>query len=91
VLGEEKTGQVHGMGLVPNPKQVYGHTPRYLKKINMTTIDGAVGEDNVRGEIAMLKGHIRRLEDKNNKEGHGNEIEEEANEVLFSSCCMHFF
>jgi hypothetical protein len=39
----------------------------------------------------MLKGHIRRLEDKNDKEGHGNEIEEEANEVLFSSCCMHFF
>ncbi|KAK1618447.1 hypothetical protein QYE76_023964 [Lolium multiflorum] len=27
----------------------------------------------------MLKEHIRRLEDRNNKEGHGNEIEEEEN------------
>jgi hypothetical protein len=52
VLGEEKTGHVHGMGLVLNPKQFYGHTPRYLKKINMTTTDGPAcgGEDNVRGK-----------------------------------------
>jgi hypothetical protein len=49
------------------------------------------GEDDVWGEIAMLKEHIRRLENRNNKEGNGNEIEEEVNEVLFSSCCMHFF
>jgi hypothetical protein len=93
VLGEEKTGQVHGMGLLPTPKQVYGRTPRYLKNINMTTTDepACEGEHDVWGEIAMLKEHIRRLEDRNNKEGHGNEIEEEVNEVLFSSCCMHFF
>lgn len=31
VLGKEKIGQVHGMGLLPTPKQVYGRTPRYLK------------------------------------------------------------
>ncbi|KAM0823178.1 hypothetical protein ACQ4PT_071041 [Festuca glaucescens] len=81
VLGEEKTGQVHGMGLLPTPKQVYGWTPRYLKNINMTTTDGlACGrEDDVWGELAMLKEHIRRLEDMNNKEGHGSEIEEEEN------------
>ncbi|KAM0823177.1 hypothetical protein ACQ4PT_071041 [Festuca glaucescens] len=82
VLGEEKTGQVHGMGLLPTPKQVYGWTPRYLKNINMTTTDGlACGrEDDVWGELAMLKEHIRRLEDMNNKEGHGSEIEEEDGE-----------
>jgi hypothetical protein len=93
VLGEEKTGQVHGMGLLPTPKQVYGHTPRYLKNINMTTTDGSTceGEDGVWGEIAKLKEHIRRLEGMNNKEGHGNEIEEEVNELLLCSCCMHFF
>ncbi|XP_051231061.1 uncharacterized protein [Lolium perenne] len=81
VLGEEKTGQVHGMGLLPTPKQVYGRTPRYLKNINMTTTDepACEGEHDVWGEIAMLKEHIRRLEDRNNKEGHGNEIEEEEN------------
>ncbi|KAM0862724.1 hypothetical protein ACQ4PT_045080 [Festuca glaucescens] len=81
VLGEEKTGLVHGMGLLPTPKQVYGRTPRYLKNINMTTTDGPACEgEDVWGEIAMLKEHIRRLEDRNNKEGHGNEIEEEDGE-----------
>lgn len=80
VLGEEKTGQVHGMGLLPTPKQVYGRTPRYLKNINMTTTNGSAcdGEDDVRDEIAMLKEHIRRLEEKTNKEGNTNiGIEEE--------------
>ncbi|XP_071676127.1 uncharacterized protein [Lolium perenne] len=68
------------MGLLPTPKQVYGRTPRYLKNINMTTTDGPAygGEDDVWGELAMLKEHIRRLEDRNNK-GHGNNIEEEEN------------
>ncbi|KAM0900155.1 hypothetical protein ACQ4PT_020857 [Festuca glaucescens] len=81
VLGEENTRQVHGMGFLPTPKQVYGRTPWYLKNINMTTTDGPAceGEDDVWGEIAMLKEHIKRLEDRNNKEGHGNEIEEEEN------------
>jgi hypothetical protein len=52
VLGEEKTGQVHGMGLLPTPKQVYGRTPRYLKNINMTTTDGpsCEGEHDVWGK-----------------------------------------
>jgi hypothetical protein len=41
------------------------------------------------GELAMLKEHIRRLEDRNNK-GHGNNIEEEVNEVLLSSLLYAF-
>ena len=85
VLGEEKTGQVHGMGLLPTPKEVYGRTPRYLKNINMTTSDGSAceGEGDVWGEIAKMKEHIRSLEDRNSKEGHGNEIEEEVNKFFF--------
>uniref|UniRef100_A0ACD5XGE2 Uncharacterized protein n=1 Tax=Avena sativa TaxID=4498 RepID=A0ACD5XGE2_AVESA len=81
VLGEEKNGQVHGMGLLPTPKQVYGRTPRYLKNINMTTTDGSPcdGEDDVREEIAKLKEHIKRLEDRNNREGYGNMGLEEEN------------
>ena len=39
VLGEEKSGQVHVMGLLSIPKQVYGRPPWYLKNINMTTSD----------------------------------------------------
>uniref|UniRef100_A0ACD5TKG9 Uncharacterized protein n=1 Tax=Avena sativa TaxID=4498 RepID=A0ACD5TKG9_AVESA len=68
------------MGLLPTPKQVYGRKPRYLKNINMTTTNGSPsdGEDYVREEIAKMKEHIRRLEDRNNKEGCGNiGIEEE--------------
>ena len=41
VLGNEKPGQVHGMGLLPVPNQVYGRKPRYLKNINMTTTNGS--------------------------------------------------
>uniref|UniRef100_A0ACD5TIH8 Uncharacterized protein n=1 Tax=Avena sativa TaxID=4498 RepID=A0ACD5TIH8_AVESA len=81
VLGEEKNAQVHGMGLLPTPKQVYGRTPRYLKNINMTTTDGSPcdGEDDVRKEIAKMKEHIKRLEDRNNREGYGNIGLEEEN------------
>uniref|UniRef100_A0ACD5W8P8 Uncharacterized protein n=1 Tax=Avena sativa TaxID=4498 RepID=A0ACD5W8P8_AVESA len=81
VLGKEKNGQVHGMGLLPTPKQVYGRTPRYLKNINMTTTDGSPcdGEDDVRKEIAKMKEHIKRLEDRNNREGYGNIGLEEEN------------
>jgi hypothetical protein len=81
VLGEEKTGQVHGMGLLPTPKQVYGRTPRYLKNINLTTADESPCEDehDLWKEIAEMKEHIRKLEDLNNKKGSGNiEIEEEV-------------
>uniref|UniRef100_A0ACD5Y7H5 Uncharacterized protein n=1 Tax=Avena sativa TaxID=4498 RepID=A0ACD5Y7H5_AVESA len=81
VLGKEKNGQVHGMGLLPTPKQVYGRTPRYLKNINLTTTDGSPcdGEDDVRKEIAKMKEHIKRLEDRNNREGYGNIGLEEEN------------
>ncbi|KAM0926836.1 hypothetical protein ACQ4PT_003024 [Festuca glaucescens] len=60
ILGEEKPGQVHGMGLLPVPNQVYGRLPRYLKNINMTTTNGSshAGESDVMEEIAKLKRHI---------------------------------
>ena len=93
VLGEEKSGQVHGMGLLPTPKQVYGRPPRYLKNINMTTSDVSPydGEGDYREEIAKMKEQIRRLEERNNKEGHGNVGIEEVYKLLFSSFCIHFY
>jgi len=33
VLGEEKLGQVHDMGLLPVPKQVYGRTTHHLRTL----------------------------------------------------------
>ncbi|VAI03465.1 unnamed protein product [Triticum turgidum subsp. durum] len=84
VLGKEKIGQVHGMGLLPTPKQVYGRTPRYLKNINMTTTDGSLYEveHDVWEVIAKMKEHIKKqdqiIKDMNNKEGYvNNGIEEE--------------
>lgn len=81
VLGKEKAGHVHGMGLLPTPKQVYGRTPRYLKNINMTTVDCSTSEyeTDVWEEMAKLKEHIKRqdmiIQDMKNCEGHGkNEI-----------------
>ncbi|XBJ11964.1 hypothetical protein VPH35_016576 [Triticum aestivum] len=62
VLGNEKPGQVHGMGLLPVPNQVYGRKPRYLKNINVTTTDGSSHdvEADAREEIAKLKQRIEQ-------------------------------
>lgn len=88
VLGKEKIGQVHGMGLLPTPKQVYGWTPRYLKNINMTTTDGSPYEveHDVWEEIAKMKEHIKRqdqiIEHMKNKEGHVNNEAEEVKDFF---------
>lgn len=62
VLGNEKPGQVHGMGLLPVPNQVYGRKPRYLKNINMTTTNGSSHDEeaDAREEIAKLKQRIEQ-------------------------------
>jgi len=62
VLGEEKPGQVHGMGLLPIPKQVYGRTTRRFKDINIATLHGSSSdvEAHMLEEIKQLKEHSRR-------------------------------
>ena len=62
VLGEEKPGQVHGMGLLPIPKQVYGKTTRHFKDINIATLHGSSSdvEAHMLEEIKQLKDHSRR-------------------------------
>lgn len=44
VLGEEKLGQVHGMGLLPVPNHVYSQTSHRLRNINITTLEGTPDE-----------------------------------------------
>jgi len=56
VLGEEKPGHVHGLGLVPNPNQVFDlSTSKRLKNINMTSLDDKLSEDVVSLRFQMEK------------------------------------
>ncbi|CAD6258541.1 unnamed protein product [Miscanthus lutarioriparius] len=65
VLGEEKAGQVHGMGLLPVPKQVYGRKTHHFKDINIVSLDGSSSDVEVHmlEEIRQLKEHSR-MQDK---------------------------
>lgn len=56
VLGEEKPGHIHGLGLVPNPNQVFDlSTSKRLKNINMTSLDDKSSEDVVSLRLQMEK------------------------------------
>ena len=61
VLGEEKVGQVHGMGLLPVPKEVYGRRTCHFKDINIVSLDGSSSdvETHMLEEIRQLKAHSR--------------------------------
>ncbi|KAL6876430.1 hypothetical protein ACP4OV_013002 [Aristida adscensionis] len=62
VLGKEKPGQVHGMGLLPIPKQVFGRTTHHFKDINIATVDGSPSdlETHMLEEINQLKEHASK-------------------------------
>lgn len=62
VLGEEKPGQVHGMGLLPDPKLFYGRTSHHLKQVNITTIDGSSSEvdTHVLEKVGKLEEHVKK-------------------------------
>ncbi|CAD6242115.1 unnamed protein product [Miscanthus lutarioriparius] len=56
VLGEEKPGHVHSLGLVPNPNQVFDlSTSKRLKNINMTSLYDKSSEDVVSLRLQMEK------------------------------------
>lgn len=56
ILGEEKPGHVHGLGLVPNPDQVFEPTTsRRLKNINLTSLDAKSSEDVISLRLQMEK------------------------------------
>jgi hypothetical protein len=81
VLGEEKPGSVHGMRLLPVPKQVYGRTTRHFKDINIMTADGSSSDLEVHmlEEIRRLKEHARKqdevIDELKNKERHQEDEE----------------
>ncbi|CAO2199952.1 unnamed protein product, partial [Urochloa humidicola] len=90
VLGEEKPGSAHGMGLLPIPKQVYGRTTRHFKDINLATVEGSSSdlEAHMLEEIRQLKEHARKqdkiIDELKNKQRH-EEREEPAMANLVST------
>lgn len=62
VLGEEKPGQVHGMGLLPVPNHVYGQTSHRLRNINITTVEGTPHEVAIHiiDDVEKLKEHAQK-------------------------------
>ncbi|EEE57154.1 hypothetical protein OsJ_07070 [Oryza sativa Japonica Group] len=62
VLGEEKPGQVHGMGLLPVPNHVYGQTSHHLRNINITTVEGTPHEVAIHiiDDVEKLKEHAQK-------------------------------
>ncbi|CAA0839637.1 Unknown protein [Striga hermonthica] len=51
ILGEERHGHVHGLGLVPNPNQVFGAcASKRLKSVHLTSLDETSSEDVVDGD-----------------------------------------
>ncbi|CAD6264327.1 unnamed protein product [Miscanthus lutarioriparius] len=62
ILGEEKPGHVHGLGLVPNPNQVFDvSTSKRLKNVNLTSLDATSSEDVVSLRLQLEKHgqHVR--------------------------------
>ncbi|KAL5672113.1 hypothetical protein ACJX0J_016419, partial [Zea mays] len=56
ILGEEKPGHVHGLGLVPNPNKVLdGTTSRRLNQLHVTSLDPTTSEDVVSLKLQMEK------------------------------------
>jgi hypothetical protein len=61
ILGEEKPGHVHGLGLVPNPDKVLDCSKLgRLKNLNVTSLDGTSSEDvvSLRLQVEKLVNHV---------------------------------
>ncbi|AQL04048.1 hypothetical protein ZEAMMB73_Zm00001d046294 [Zea mays] len=66
ILGKEKPGHIHGLGLVPNPKQVFhASTSSRMKHLNVTSLDETSSEDvvSLRLELEKLQKHVQKQDD----------------------------
>ncbi|KXG38990.2 hypothetical protein SORBI_3001G271700 [Sorghum bicolor] len=89
VLGEEKAGQLHGMGLLPVPKQVYGRRTHHFKDINIVSLEGSSSDvdTHMLEEIRQLKEHSR-MQDKVIEELKNNQRHHENQEATMGNCAM---
>lgn len=63
ILGEEKPGHVHGLGLVPNPNKVLdGTTSRRLNQLHVTSLDPTASEDvlSLKLQMEKLVNHVHK-------------------------------
>ena len=63
ILGEEKPGHVHGLGLVPNPNKVLdGTTSRRLNQLHVTSLDPTASEDvlSLKLQMEKLVNHVQK-------------------------------
>ncbi|ONM33081.1 hypothetical protein ZEAMMB73_Zm00001d041461 [Zea mays] len=63
ILGEEKPGHVHGLGLLPNPNKVLdGTTSMRLNQLHVTSLDPTVSEDvlSLKLQIEKLVNHVQK-------------------------------
>jgi hypothetical protein len=92
VLGEEKAGQVHGMGLLSVPKQVYGRRTHHFKDIDIVSLHGSSSdvETHMLEEIRELKERSKMqdkvIEELKNNQRH-HEDEEATMVTLYGSIC----
>ncbi|PWZ18045.1 hypothetical protein Zm00014a_005765 [Zea mays] len=66
ILGEEKPGHIHGLGLVSNLDQVFGgSTSRHLKHLNLTSLDATSSEDvvSLRLQVEKLIDRVQKQDD----------------------------
>ena len=87
ILGEEKPGHIHGIGLVPNPDQVFGgSTSRHLKHLNLTSLDATSSEDvvSLRVQVEKLVNHVQNLEQKTKA------LEQQQNQHVTFSQPLHY-
>jgi hypothetical protein len=67
ILGADKAGHVHGLGLVPNPNQVFGvSSSRHFQDIHLTSLEDTRNEDIllVRLQMEKMEQHIKNQDAK---------------------------
>lgn len=87
ILGEEKPGRVHGLGLVPNPDKVLDCSKSgRLKHLNITSLDPTSSEDvvSLRLQVEKLVNHVQNLEQKTKA------LEQQQNQHVTFSQPLHY-
>ncbi|KAM0915976.1 hypothetical protein ACQ4PT_010459 [Festuca glaucescens] len=67
ILGADKAGHVHGLGLVPNPNQVFGvSSSRHFQDIHLTSLEDTRNEDIlfVRLQMEKIEQHMKNQDAK---------------------------
>ena len=67
ILGDDKPGHVHGLGLVPNPNQVFDvSASRHFQDMHLTSLEDTRNEDilSVRLQLEKIEQHMKNQDAK---------------------------